>query len=240
MLRPGAIVTITDDQLGKLKELVVAKLGDPLALVAPNGYKDSLALCIIDSVQSTGIKYVNVENVVRKYRGHRRAQEDDPNTDGATQLLRTFDELRGPDGWARDIGTRHRTSSRADAPLKAVAIQSAARALLDRQIETAADLRTLDPASSTFNQVESAWLHVKAQSSGITWRYLLMLAGVPGVKPDRMIKRFVATALGLPESMTTGFAADAVAGTADSMGISASALDHAIWRWQRQPKRLRS
>ena len=31
---------------------------------APDGYPDGLALCVIDSVQSTGVTYSSVENVV--------------------------------------------------------------------------------------------------------------------------------------------------------------------------------
>jgi hypothetical protein len=44
-------------------------------------------------------------------------------------------------------------------------------------------------------QLKQAWLAVPGQRSGISWRYLLMLAGIPEVKPDRMIRRFVADAL---------------------------------------------
>jgi hypothetical protein len=62
-----------------------------------------------------------------------------------------------------------------------------------------------------------------------------MLAGVPGVKPDRMIIRFVADTLGLPRRrVTTGFAADAILGTAKELKMSATDLDHGIWSWQRR------
>lgn len=35
---------------------------------APERYPDSLALCFVDSVQSTGVKYPSVEKVVARYR----------------------------------------------------------------------------------------------------------------------------------------------------------------------------
>lgn len=71
---------------------------------APAGYRDGLALCVVDSVQSTGVTYSSVESVVARYRAYRREQGGDPNTDGVPELLTTFDELSGPDGWAQRIG----------------------------------------------------------------------------------------------------------------------------------------
>ena len=73
------------------------------------------------------------------------------------------------------------------------------------------------------------------QKSGVTWHYLQILAGIPGVKPDRMIIRFVADTLGLPRnSVSTDFAGDAVRAAAVELGILASDLDHGIWQWQRR------
>ncbi|MGW0436770.1 hypothetical protein ACWDV4_30030 [Micromonospora sp. NPDC003197] len=40
------------------------------------------------------------------------------------------------------------------------------------------------------------WLAVPGQGSGLSWNYLLMLIGCPGVRADRMDCRFVAAALG--------------------------------------------
>jgi len=41
---------------------------------APDGYPDSLALCIIDSIYSTGARYSSVVNVVGRYRDYRTGQ----------------------------------------------------------------------------------------------------------------------------------------------------------------------
>ncbi|RAV00258.1 hypothetical protein [Mycolicibacter senuensis] len=95
---------------------------------APDGYRDSLALCIVDSVQSTGVKYSSVEKVVDRYRVYRRAQGGDPNRDGVRELLATFEELRVPDGWAEAIGNWNRTSTRGGM-LKAEAIRDAGTVL---------------------------------------------------------------------------------------------------------------
>lgn len=108
---------------------------------APVGYRDGLALCVVDSVQSTGVTYSSVESVVARYRAYRQEQGGDPNSDGVPELLTTFDHLSGPDGWAQLIGNRNRTSTHAGASLKAAAIRQAALALTAEGIDTAVGLR---------------------------------------------------------------------------------------------------
>jgi hypothetical protein len=83
--------------------------------------------------------------------------------------------------------------------------------------------------------VETAWRAVPGQRSGITWHYVQMLAGIPGVKPDRMICRFVADALGMPRrAVTNGFALRILTAAAAEMGMSPTDLDHGVWQWQRR------
>lgn len=203
----------------------------------PKGYRDGLALCVVDSVQSTGVNYTSVGNVLDRYRAYRRGRGGDPNTDGMAELLASFDELGGPDGWAGRIGTRNRTSTHAGAPLKAAAIRDVARVLSGEGITTAAALRALVDDAARFDEVRRAWCGVVGQRSGITWRYAGMLAGVLGVKTDRMICRFVADSLGLRRtSVGTEFAYGIVTAAAGELGMSATALDHAIWRFQRGRK----
>lgn len=200
---------------------------------APNGYPNSLALCIVDSVQSTGVTYSSVGKVLDRYRAYRRGQGGEPATDGTSELLATFDELNGSDTWASRIGTRNRTSTRGGI-LKAEAIRDAATVFAANGIETTAALRAAAGDEVRLEQVRKAWCAVKGQRSGITWRYVLMLAGVPGVKPDRMICRFVADALEVPRrSGGTRFAAEIVTAAARELDMTATSLDHAIWRFQR-------
>ncbi|MBE5513757.1 heme peroxidase superfamily protein [Mycobacteroides abscessus subsp. abscessus] len=202
---------------------------------APEGYPTSLALCIIDSIQSTGVRYPSVVKIVDRYRRHRRGQGGDPNADGTAELLATFDELGDPAGWAKTIGNRHRTSTHAWAPLKATAIRDATRVLDAERVSTADALREVADDEVRFAAVESAWRSVTGQGSGITWRYMGMLAGIPGVKPDRMIVRYTADTLNLPRSgVTAEFAGAIVTAAAAEMGISPTDLDHGIWQWQRR------
>jgi len=229
------VVALTSDQLDTLKARVVEKLGDPRQLKELDLSNKGLALCVIDSIQSTGVRYRGVENVLVRYVKFRKLQGADPYTDGMPELLMTFDELGGPGPWAAEIGNQHKTSTSKGAPLKAVAVQAEAATLAGLGVMTRDDLRRVAADRDRLREVGAAWKAVKAQSSGITWRYVLMLAGVPGVKPDRMIVRFVADALGMRrQTINANFAEDAVIETAAALGINnVTTLDHAIWLYQR-------
>ena len=63
-----------------------------------------------------------------------------------------------------------------------------------------------------------------------TASYFLMLLGAPGIKPDRMIHRFLQDATG--HSSTNARAEQLLQATAETLGAEAHELDHAIWRYQ--------
>jgi hypothetical protein len=201
---------------------------------APEGYPNSLALCIVDSVQSTGVKYPSVVNVVNRYRTYRTGQGGRASTDSASDLLATFAELGGHEAWAQRIGNGNRTSTHATAPLKSFAIEEAAKAMVGNGVESAQDLREAAEAPGRISDIADAWRGVKAQSSGVTWHYVQMLAGIQGIKPDRMIARFVAKALGLPvNKIASSFSVEILTQVAKELGMTATELDHAIWNYQR-------
>ncbi len=78
--------------------------------------------------------------------------------------------------------------------------------------------------------VKQQWLALPGQSSGLTWTYFLTLCGVPGVKADRMVVRYVSLALGEPVS---GEEAEHLVGhVARNLGTSEIKLDHTIWRYE--------
>lgn len=218
--------------MGHIDRLLIAceVLGSPEQWFRPEGYHDGLALCIIDLIQSTGSHYTSVLNVVGRYRRHRGGAA---TTDGTAELLATFDACGGVQGWASAIGNHKPASTRKGASLKAAVIQQVARNLHDDGVRTTNDLRargTLGPGNDARRRAtKKLWTSVEAQSSGITWNYALMLAGLPGVRADRMVTRFVSRALdGVELSPET--AASLVREAARRMGVPATDLDHAIWR----------
>jgi hypothetical protein len=207
-------------------------------LTAPPGYPDSLALCIVDAVQSPGVKYVTVERVVRRYRSYRAESGGNADKDGASELLDTFSELGGVVGWIKRIGTYNRTPPRQGAPYKAAAIRESAHEFLDVGVTSAMDLRNVANAADSLASVRDRWIRVIGQTSGVTWHYLLMLAGVPGVKADRMTAKFVSRVLFEGrERVQPEIAAAIVSHAADELGVSRTVLDYYVWQWQRRQQR---
>jgi len=207
-------------------------LGNPVLWFEPDGYPSSLALCIIDSIYSTGAHYSSVTKIVHRYRTYRSERGGDANTDGVDELRATVDDLGGPDKWATAIGNRRPTSTAENAPLKSVAIAEIVALLASLGIKTAADLRAA-ANDGGLEAAKDAWQSTPGQRSGITWEYALMLAGVPGVKADRMVTRYVTRAVGVPEDgLAPVDAARLVKQAADLKGWNVTHLDHAIWRYE--------
>ena len=88
-------MSISTDTVDVVAAACRDRLGDPSAWVASDAYRASLALCIIESVQSScGHSEVAV---VDRYLAYRQARESLPVTDGARELLRTFEEAGSSD-----------------------------------------------------------------------------------------------------------------------------------------------
>jgi hypothetical protein len=217
----------SDGDVARLAAQCAQLLGPTDSWTPPDGYPDGLALCIIDAVWSMGVRYGGVRRVVRRYRALRTEDGAAPDVDGARDLIAAIERTGGPDAFSAEMGNRHRTSTRSGI-LKTEAVLLCARALAATGVDSAADLRdAVDPMSSA---AEQAWRAVPGQGSGISWRYVRMLADVQEVKPDRMITRFVAGALGrIP---TPDEAAALVTAVAAGLNVDLRGLDHRIWRFQ--------
>ena len=207
----------------RMADAIIERCGPLENWVQPTGYPHSLALCVLDSIYSIGVNYRAVENVVGHYRVHRAGQAD---TDGATQLLGVIDQL-SVEGFAAMVHNHNGAWSRVWAPLKASVVHAAAAMLREQEIDTTDQLRNhFDLA-----QLEQQWRALPGQASGISWRYLQILARMPNVKPDRMVRRFVASALDEPRSTRTDTEIRAlVIGAAYELGIHPILADHLIWQ----------
>lgn len=204
-------------------------LGDPELWFSSSNYPNSLALCVIGAIYSTGARYVTVEKVLGRYRDYRTAQAGDADTDGLTELLATIREVGGPDPWASLIGNRRPTSTAANAPLKAVAITDVAEALVALGIDTTDDLRGAVADNERRAQARAAWCAAPGQRSGITWDYALKLAQLPAANAGPVVVGYVAREVGPVDSER---AAELVRRVAEVAGWDAFELDHAIWRFE--------
>lgn len=215
---------VTEDAK-RLVDYCQENLGDPDLWHTPEGYPGSLALCIIDSLYSTGSHYSSVVNVVSRY------QEKHGWGDGARALLDSIEKAGGARGWAESVaGNLKPAHTKPGAVLKADVIEQAATLMEGLGIDTVPDLQAAVRESPQDNPVYDGWRSLPSQSSGVTYNYLLMLAGMPSVKPDRMVLRFLATALGEDTDLSKDRAVELVEVAAAQIGVNVRALYHIIWR----------
>jgi len=217
----------TDPADRVLAHMVV--LGEPARWEAATTY-ESLALALMNAVWSIGVRYAGVLNVLERYRGARAHDGCDPDRDRPEDLVAFIDAGGGPDAFAVTVGNRQRTSSRSGV-LKAQAVRLAAQVLVDASIESPEDLA--EATAERLAGVRRRWTAIPGQGSGLSWDYFLMLSGLQGVKADRMVRRFVADALGVDEQAVSQREAHAlVTDAATRLRVDVSQLDYAIWLHQ--------
>jgi hypothetical protein len=217
----------------RLTDVCRSIFGDESRWITADGYPESLALSIIDSIYSTGSKYQAVINVVNEYRAYRKAQGGDADRDGTSELLQTFKEAGGSSEWAELVNNRKPAHTKKNGLLKAEVIRLAAEVLQhkDLGVATQDDLRAAYAKKESREKLKKAWLDLPSQGSGVTYNYLLILAGFQSVKPDRMVIRFVAEHSGLDaKKLTPMETAELIAQVAELYPTQPRRLDHVIWR----------
>jgi hypothetical protein len=218
----------------KLTEVCRGIFGDESKWIAADGYPHGLALGIIDSIFSTGSHYTSVINVVNAYREYRRAQGGDADRDGTEELLSTFADV-GDDAavWAdKIVNNRKPAHTKANAPLKAEVIRQAADVLHHKlHYRTRDDLHRAYAEDEHLKKLKKVWLDLPSQRSGVTFNYLLILAGFQSVKPDRMVIRFVRENAELGDRrFSENEAAALIKEVAELYPTEPRRLDHVIWR----------
>ena len=135
------------------------------------------------------------------------------------------------DAWASETirNTQHsprRSDTAPEGPSKAAAVLEGAERLLslDPPINSALDVTEANVAAVRF-----ALMGVDGIGYA-TANYFTMLLGFPGVKPDRMIHRFLRDALG--HDLSDAQAARIVTAAAERLKQTEHDLDHAIWNWE--------
>ncbi len=192
---------------------------------------ESLAQCVMNSIFSTGNRSEGVVRVLDRYRQRRRTAGHDPALDGPAELLDEIQACGGPEGFAQALGARWRAWPRREAPRKSVVIQRAAELLVERSVNSHDDLVVTLEKGASAAELKSDWLALPGQCSGLTWRYFLMNAGMPGIKADRMITRWTERALGRPAR--AGEAEALLKSAARSLEVAERHLDHALWDHER-------
>ncbi len=200
----------------------------------------SLPLCVIDAVFSIGVKYETTEATVGRVcdrlgwprlaasRARRGA-----GPQGLTDLLGAHAGLTAEEVAEQIYGNRQRTSTKSGI-LKAEAVRLFAQALRTAGIDSFADI-----TPDRMELAEALVLGLPGQGSGIAFDYFRMLAGDDSfIKPDRMVLRFVATALDLPAEPNPRLSSVLVRLAARELARrghdwTPRTLDYAIWVRQR-------
>jgi hypothetical protein len=107
---------------------------------------------------------------------------------------------------------------------KAEAIVRAAGALVEVGVVGAGHVEPADPRQ------KRAYTSVRGLG-WVTWEYFGMLLGRPGVKADRWVIQAVSNAVKRP--VTPQKAREVVLGTADALDRNPTALEHALWAFER-------
>jgi hypothetical protein len=207
---------------------VAATIGEPSNWCNwPGGWPGDIEAALVDAIYSARATY---DGAAGKGVGARvvtwRATRT-RSTYSLTQLISEIDSV-GISDWAKAFGNQQHSPGRRDSAeggsLKAAAIKEAAQSLLSQGIDVAADVFLTDP--------KHVWKSLQTVS-GVgyaTANYFLMLLGAPGVKPDRMIHRFLTDATGL--TFTNPDAERVLLAAAERLKVAPHDLDHAIWSYE--------
>ncbi len=221
---------VDEDAVRAMVASVRTLLGRPATWSTPGGHA-SVGLALIDAVWSIGVRYQSVDNVIARYREGRRAAGDDPEADRPADVRAFIEACGGAEAFAELVRNRQRTSTR-NGILKAEAVLLEARILEDEGVAVAADVA--GAGEERLAHLRARWSTVAGQRSGVSWHAFAMLVGVVDVKPDRMVRRYVAAALGRPRETAVGAeeARELVMAAAARLRVSPRALDYAIWAHQ--------
>lgn len=232
---------VNDAKIQHLLTQVQTDLGtDTSRWYVPKGYT-STALAILDSIYSTGNRYSGVVNLLSRYSALREEAGADATKDDAMDLADAILQCGGPEAFAQATRNRWRTSSRTSAPRKAEAALRAAELLVDLDMPTRDNVRAAmqDRNARESSDLAKGWYTIPGQRSGLTYDYFLMLLGLPGVKADRMIRRYVTRAVGSSRTVDAKSASRLVEKVADEINVDYSTLDHTIWRFESGREYLR-
>ena len=209
-------------------------------------YYQSLPFCIIDAVFSLGVRYGQVENVIRnvaKVADWNIFRSNGSNFLSANQqknisdLLSEINKHKNPcQTLFNNRGYANPSARNVTKVQKADLVHKFAGVLKKHEIETFQDLASYGNPDA----LDAALCALPALTSGVGVRYFRMLSGDENqVKPDRMIQRFIKDAIG--KNLDVNTCVTLIQSACQMLKAKYSALtprllDHEIWKFQRKQK----
>ncbi|MBD8507809.1 hypothetical protein HT102_15070 [Hoyosella sp. G463] len=205
-------------------------LGAPASWISAQDHARSLALCLIESVQSASTGFVPAAALVARYQGFRRATAL-PATpldhDGLAELLATFALVGGPTIWIGKVGHyRQRYSGSID--VRAAEILHLAHALLASRIGSSTELLRAVGSPGGMEPLAAIWLAELGAPGERALAHCLALASPAPGAVARAREAFRAACAPGTDALTF---ADKLADVAAELGAGPERLDHAMVRW---------
>lgn len=200
-------------------------------------YYHSLPNCVVDAIFSIGVRYTSTRNTVHKFCNHyelpiySRPRLPESEQLSINQFLEWMNDFTPDELAATVFQNRQRTSAR-NGILKAQAVRLFAQVLKSYKVDYLQDIPKIISDSS----FEKDIAEIPGQRSGLSTRYFYMLAGSDDyIKPDRMIRRFIHSAINQDLSMQECH--DAIVGSYQNLkveypNLTPRLLDFQIWSYQ--------
>lgn len=231
---------MVNEEIEKIAQFCKDNLDLKNATLGDEYYYSSLPLCVIDSVFSIGVIYTATRNtVIRfcKYFGiepiYNRERQPLTAQMSITEFIKKYDEC-GLELMTNEVYRNRQKTSPKNGILKSDAVLRFSQVLQQFGVEYLRDVEKIIGLSEFEEKIKN----IPGQKSGISLRYFYMLAGSEDfVKPDRMMERFILSAINKRLSIDeTQIAITEAHKTLvpDYPGLTLKTLDHAIWNYQRR------
>lgn len=194
----------------------------------------SIVFCVIDAIFSIRAKYnpTTISVLNRTAKALELKSRFEPFK--VTEFLSRYENEKAEALAINLFGNKQRTST-SNGVLKSEVVMDALRMLQECDIETIYDFNN----TSKRDLLESNWLKLKGQSSGVTWRYLCMLAGDQDkFKDDTHIYNFFIIKLGYLlkpgndfDKLEKLFLEEHKKVISRYPSITVAVLDHMIWKY---------
>ncbi len=235
------IVMITNQDSHTIAQFCKSQLSLATAQLSDEYYYQSLPLCVIDAVFSIGVNYTSTRNVVIRFcerfgidriSKNRNSRPDITEQLSIQEFLDIYQEY-GVSRMAEEIYCNRQRTSTHNGILKSEAVLKFSQVLESHHCNYFQDVSAVIGKQSFEDQIQQ----IPGQRSGIALKYFYMLAGSDNyIKPDRMIARFIYSALNrklnVEESHAVILEAHKIL-VQEYPFLTLRVLDHAIWNYQR-------
>jgi len=236
-----------DKEVKALADYVIRVLSLDEAKLSDEYFYQNLSLCVIDSIYSIGVRYAGVQAVVDRYcrKFELKKVRDDRTNFPVSNEQESISEFckrieMCPNELALTLFQNRQRTSAKSGILKAEAVQQFARILHSYEIENFQDVAQISSKASFEKSIQN----IRGQRSGISLKYFWMLAGAENfIKPDRMVIRFVETALNRSIPPTAKNIVEVerllrevcehIKTETKYSNLTPRLLDHEVWKYQR-------